>query len=160
MRHCTRHGRSRARLRGSSSPLLESVLLPFIEQVRLRATQVDDLGTSVPVLLLHGALLAVVGVGDAGAAADNAAPLVAPVVALVADTHQRAWAHVGVANDAATVALLTKATDGHAGLLAAEDQVGVVLGHDDEGLFTSKNRCGSRRQRREPAKATLVIYAI
>ncbi len=56
--------------------------------------------------------------------------LVGPVVALVADPDEGAGSHVGVADDAAAVALLAQAADGHAGLLAAEDQVGVVLGHD------------------------------
>lgn len=53
-------------------PFLEAVLLSLVEEVRLRAAQVDDLGAPVTILLLDRALLAVVGVGDAWTAADHA----------------------------------------------------------------------------------------
>lgn len=80
----TKRGRSRGQERGL--PFLEAVLLPLVEEVRLGGAEVDDLGAAVAVLLLDGALLAVVGVRDAGPAADHAAALVRAVVALVADT--------------------------------------------------------------------------
>jgi hypothetical protein len=111
------------------SPLLEPVLLALVEEVGLGATEVDDLGAPVPVLLLLRALLAVVGVRDAHAAADDAPPLERPVVALVADADQRARPHVRVADDALAVALLAQPPDGDAGLLPAHDQVRVVFRH-------------------------------
>ena len=54
---------------------LEAVFFSLVEEVRLGGAQVDDLGAAVPVLLLDGALLAVVGVGDARPAADHATTL-------------------------------------------------------------------------------------
>lgn len=71
--------------------------------------------------------LAVVGIRDADAAADDAAAGVGAVVALVAYAHQRARPHVRVAHHALAVALLAQPPDGDAGLLAAHDQVGVML---------------------------------
>ena len=44
------------------SPLLESILFHFIEQIRFWAAKVDNLWTAVSVLLLYGALLAVVSI--------------------------------------------------------------------------------------------------
>ena len=50
------------------------------------------------------ALLAVVGVRNAGPAADDAASALAPIVALVADADERRRAHERVADDALAVA--------------------------------------------------------
>lgn len=63
------------RRRPPASSLLEAVFLSLVEQVRLGAPQVDDLGTPVSVLLLLRALAAVVCVRDARASADGAPPL-------------------------------------------------------------------------------------
>jgi hypothetical protein len=63
------------------------------------------------IFFLLCALLTIVGVGDALATTDDAAALVAAVVALVADAHERARAHVRVADDALAVALLAQAAD-------------------------------------------------
>ena len=64
------------------------------------------------VFLLDGALFAIVGIRDAGPAADGAAPLVGAVVTLVADADQRTRPHVRVAHHALAVALLTETTYG------------------------------------------------
>ena len=53
------------------SPLFKTIFFPFIEEIRLGRTEVDNLGTTVPVFLLHGALLAVIGVRNAWPAADD-----------------------------------------------------------------------------------------
>ena len=66
------------------SPLFEAVFFPLIKQIRLGRSQIDDLGTAIPVLLHLGAFLAVVGVGDPWTPADGAATLVAAKIALVA----------------------------------------------------------------------------
>ena len=63
------------------------------------------------VLLLLRALLAVVGIGDARLATDDAATLIGAVVALVADTHEDARPHVGVADGALAVALFAQAAN-------------------------------------------------
>lgn len=94
--------------------------------VREREREREREGTA-NVLFEDGALLAVVGVGDAGGAAHDAAALCAAVVALVADAHERARAHKRVAHDAAPVALFADAADPDARLLPAHDQVWVVL---------------------------------
>ena len=56
------------------------------------------------ILFLQRALLAVVGIRDAKAATDDAAPGVRAVVALVADAHQGRRPHVTVAHDALAIA--------------------------------------------------------
>jgi len=89
--------------------------------VRPRAAQVDDLGAPVAVLLEARALVAVEGVADALAAADDALVLVVAEAALVADAHQRRGPHVRVADGALAVALVAEAPDGDARLLAAHD---------------------------------------
>lgn len=94
------------------SPLLKAVFFAFIEEICLRAPQIDNLGATISVLLLDGALLAVVGVGDAGAPADHAAPLVGAVVAFVTDAHQGAGTHVGVTDHTLAVTFLTQSSDG------------------------------------------------
>lgn len=92
--------------------LLESVLLPLIEQVGLAAAQIHDLRTAVSVLLEQSALLAVVGVRNAGATADHTPALVGAVVALVADANQRTRPHVRVADHALAIALLAETSYG------------------------------------------------
>lgn len=104
--------------------LLETVFLALIEQVGLGAAEVDDLGTTIPVLLLHRALFAVVCVGNALTSADHTTTckhcgetgadepetklygtLVRAVVALIAYAHQGARLHVRVAHDARAIVL-------------------------------------------------------
>jgi hypothetical protein len=61
------------------------------------------------VFLLKCALLAVVRVRHARAPADDAAPLVGPVVALVAHADEGGRPHIGVADGALAIALLAQA---------------------------------------------------
>lgn len=79
---------------GRPSSLLEPILFALIEEIRLGAAQIDNLGAPVPVLLLLGALLAVVSIRYPHAPADDAPPLERPVVALVADPDERARPHI------------------------------------------------------------------
>ena len=53
------------------SPLFETIFFPLIEEIRLGRPEVDNLGAAVPVLLLHGTLLTVVGVRNARSTADD-----------------------------------------------------------------------------------------
>lgn len=73
---------------------LETVFLPFIKQVGFGASQVNNLGTPVSIFLLLSALLAVIGIGDTEASADDAPPLEGAVVTLVANPDKRTWAHI------------------------------------------------------------------
>lgn len=112
-------------------PFLEAVFFPLVEQVCFGGTQVHNLWTPVSVLFLLCALLAVVSVGNSNTTADHAAPLIRAVVALVANAHQRAWPDVGVADYTLSVTLLAQPANSNAGLFAAHNQVGVVLGHPE-----------------------------
>ena len=107
----------------------EAIFFPLVKEICFRGSQVDDFRASVPVLLLNGALFAVIGVRDARPSADDTPSLVAAVVALVAYPDQRAGSNVRVTDDTATVTLFTQASNGHAGLLPAKDQIWMMLGH-------------------------------
>lgn len=75
------------------SSMIPEILL-LVEQIRPRTTQIDNLGTAIPVLFQSGALEAVESVGDALAAADDTFVLVVAKGALVADAHEGCWADV------------------------------------------------------------------
>jgi len=62
--------------RSRQSALLEPVFFPLVEEICLCAAQVHDFRAAISILLLHCALLAVEGVGDAHSSADHAAPLI------------------------------------------------------------------------------------
>jgi hypothetical protein len=102
----------------------------LVEQIRPRTSQIDNLGTTVAVLLQARAFEAVKGVTDALATADNTLVLVVAEGALVADPDQCGWAHVGVAHGAFAVAFITETADGDARLLAAHDKIGMMARHD------------------------------
>lgn len=122
---------------------LESVFLAFIKQVRLGGAQIDNLGASIPIFLLNGALLTIIGVRNARSSANHASSLIRAVIALIANPHERARSHVGIANHASPIALFAQPTDGHARLFAAKDQIRMMLSHF---CFSSK---GGRDQERE-----------
>ena len=109
--------------------LLEAVLLPLIEQVRLRASQIDDFRAPIPVLFHLRALSTIIGIRNTRTAANHAPPLVAPVVALVADSNEGTGPDVRVADHTFAVAFFAEAPDGDARLLAAHNEVGMVLRH-------------------------------
>merc|ERR1719270_2380490 len=111
------------------SSFFETILFHFVEQISFRAPEVDNFWAAVPVLLLDGALLAVVGVRDPRAPADDAAALVAPVVALVADPDQGTGPHIRITDGALAITLLTQPPYGHSGLLPAENEIWVMPGH-------------------------------
>ena len=66
-------------------PLLESVLLPLVEQIRLRLAKVHNFYAPVSIFFQLNTLLAVVSGRHARTPADDAPTLEAAVVALVAD---------------------------------------------------------------------------
>ena len=63
------------------------VPLPLVKEIGFGGAEIDDLGTTLPVLAQLDAFAAVVGVGDAGVATDHAPTRQAAVIALVADVH-------------------------------------------------------------------------
>lgn len=82
------------------SPLLEAVFLAFIEQVCLRAPQIDNLWATISVLLLDRTLFTVVGVGDSGTSTDHTPALVRAIVTLITYSNQGAGTHVGITDNA------------------------------------------------------------
>lgn len=48
------------------------------------------------ILLLDGALLTVISIGDSGASTDHTAPLIGAIVTLITYAHQGAGTHVGI----------------------------------------------------------------
>jgi len=94
-------------------------ILFLVEQIRPRTTQVDDLRTSIPILLQPRTLKAVERVRDTFATADYALVLVVAEGALVANAHQGCWTDVAVANWTLSVALVAKSADRNACCLAA-----------------------------------------
>jgi hypothetical protein len=111
------------------SPALESIFLPFVEEISLCLTQVDDLRTPIPVLLHLRALFAVVRIGNASASADDALAFVRTVIALIAQAHNIARPHVGVADHALPVALVAQAPNSNSALFAAHHEIGMMLRH-------------------------------
>lgn len=112
------------------SSLLEAIFLPLIEEVSLRAPQVDNLRAPVPILLLLRALFAVVGVRDPNPTTNYTTALERAVITLVTYAYERARPHIRIADHAFSVALLAQAANGDARLLSAHDEVWVVLCHD------------------------------
>lgn len=78
------------------SPLLEAVLFALIEQVCLRAPQIDNLWATVSILLLNGALFTIIGIGDSGTSTDHTSALVGSIVTLIAYANQGAGTHIGI----------------------------------------------------------------
>lgn len=101
----------------------------LVEQVCSRTSQVYNLGATIAILLQPRAFKAVERITDSLAAADGTFVLVVAEGALIADTDEGGWAHVGVTDGAFAVAFVTQAADGDAGLLAAHDEIGVVARH-------------------------------
>ena len=57
------------------SSFFKTIFFHFIKQICLGAAQIDDLGTSVSVLLLYRALFTVVSVGDSRTSTDDTTSL-------------------------------------------------------------------------------------
>jgi len=114
---------------GPKLSFLEPVFLPLIEQISFGTAEVDNLRTAISVFLLLRALLAVIGVGDAETSTNNAPALVGAVVTLIANSHQGARSHVGIANHALPVVFLAQAADGNPWLLPAHNQIRMMLRH-------------------------------
>lgn len=105
----------------------------MVEQVCSRTSQVYNLGATIAILLQSRAFEAVERITDSLPTADGTLVLVVAEGALIADTDEGGWAHVGVTDGAFAVAFVTQAADGDSGLLAAHDEIGVVARHGDFG---------------------------
>jgi len=115
--------------RNSPSSSRISEILFLIKQICPRRSQIDNLGTPIPILLQPRTLKAVKGVTYALAATHNALVLIVAKGALVADARECCWADVRVAGGTFAVAFFAQACDVDAGLFAAHDEVGMMTGH-------------------------------
>lgn len=84
-------------------------ILLLVEQVRPATPQVDNLWTTIPILLEPRTLKAVERIADAFPAAHDAFVLVVAKAALVADADQGRRSHIGVAHGTFAVAFVAEA---------------------------------------------------
>lgn len=112
------------------SPLLEAVFFALIEQVCLRAPQIDNLWATVSILLLNGALFTIVGIRDSGTSTDHAAALVGSIVTLITYTNQGTGTHIGIADHTFAITFFTQSSDSYTSLLAAENQIWMMFSHN------------------------------
>lgn len=97
------------------------------KQIGPRATQIDNFGTSITVLLQTRALEAVKCVRDSLSAAHDTLVLVVSKRALVTYPYESGRTNVGIADRAFAIAFVAEAADGDAGLLAAHYQVAILI---------------------------------
>jgi len=142
-----------------TSSFFESIFFAFVEEIRFGAPKIDNLRTSVSVLLLYRAFLAVVSIGNAGSAVNHAPSLIRAVVTLVANSHERTWTHVRVANDAFSIALFAESADGDPWLFAAEDQIRMMLGHPSPLSFSTPRPQGVQYNK-VYVRVVLVVYTV
>lgn len=110
-------------------PSVIPVILLLVEQIRPAASQIDNLRTSIPVLLKPCTFEAVEGIADPLSSAHDAFVLVVAEAALVADAHKGCRTHVGVTDRAFAIAFVAETTHRDAGRFAAHYEIGVVAGH-------------------------------
>ena len=94
-------------------------ILFLVEQICPRTPQIDNLGTSVPILLQPRTLKTVESVRYSFSAAHDTFVLVIAKRAFVADAHESSRAYVAVADRTFAVALVAETSDRYAGLFAA-----------------------------------------
>lgn len=139
-------------------------------------------------IFLHlRALFAIVGVGNADATTDDAAPLIRPVVALVTDARESGWPDIAVADDAQAVVcggdpaervrsagkgeceraaartFLAETTDGYARLLSAHYEVRMMLCHCCKAFYSSRETAAGleliqTRSRGRHARSTCHLF--
>jgi hypothetical protein len=98
-------------------------VLFLVKQIRPTTSQIDNLGTSIAILLETCTLKAVEGVRDALTATNDALILVIAERAFVADAGKGGRPDVGVTDGAFAVAFVAETADGNAGLLATHDEI-------------------------------------
>lgn len=117
-----------------SSSFLETVFLPFVKEVRFRATEIDNFWTAISVFFLNRAFFTIVSIGHSGATAYHTASLIRSIVALVTNSHQRAWSDVRIANHAFAITFLTKSSNSHSGLFTTKYKIGMMFSHYTNAL--------------------------
>lgn len=110
-----------------SNAIALEVVERLTKQIGPRATQIDNFGTSITVLLQTRALEAVECVRDSLSTAHDALVLVVSKRALVTYPYESGRSNVGIADRAFAIAFVAEAADGYAGLLAAHYQVAILV---------------------------------
>ena len=87
--------------------LLEAVLFPLVEEISLGTAKVDDLGTSVSILLLDAAFLTIVSIGDTRTSTDDTPSLIRTIVTLIAYADESCGSDIRVTDDTLAITLLT-----------------------------------------------------
>ena len=111
--------------------LLEAILFAFVEEISLRAAQVNNLGTSIPILLLNCTLFTVICIRYSRSSTDNTSSLIRPVITFVTNSNESRRTNVWVTDDTLAITLLTETTNGYSWLFAAKNQVWMMLCHSD-----------------------------
>ena len=123
------HGLNLSQLLSFTSIILVSEILLLVEQIRPTTSQIDDLRTTVTVLLQSCALETVEGIRDSLSTTNDAFVLIVAKRAFVANSNEGCGTDVGVAYRAFAIAFVAEPTDGYAGCLAAHDEIGVMSRH-------------------------------
>lgn len=100
------------------SVLLIPKILLLVKQIRSRTSQINNLRTSIPILLQPRTLETIESITDPFSAAHDTFVLVVSKGTFVADSNKSCWTDVGIAYGTFTVAFVAESTDGYAGDLA------------------------------------------
>jgi len=96
------------KIQKNSSSFLESIFLPFVEQVCFCTSKVYNFWTSISILFHNCTLLAVVCIWHPWPPTNHTATLVASIVALITNAYKCAWTHIGVTDHTLAITLKKK----------------------------------------------------
>ena len=89
--------------------------------------KVGEMSRKTNVFFKHCAFFAIVSVCNARSTAYDTTSCSASIIALVADVNQRARSHKRIADDTATIALLTHTPDPNTRLLPTQNQIRMMF---------------------------------
>lgn len=112
-----------------ASPWLKAILLSFIEQIGSGRTQIHNLWASIAIFFDLATLLAVEGIRNPSTSTNDTPALITPIVALITNASQLTGPYIRVADYTLAITLLTEPANGDATLLAAHDEIWMVLSH-------------------------------
>ena len=112
-----------------ASPWLKAILLSLIKQIGPGRTQIHNLWASITIFFTLATLLAVEGIRNPSTSTNDTPALITPIVALITNASQLTGPDIRVADYTLAITLLTEPPDGDATLLAAHDEIWVVLSH-------------------------------
>lgn len=116
-----------------ASPWLKAILLSLIKQIGSGRTQIHNLWASIAIFFDLATLLAVEGIRNPSTSTNDTPALITPIVALITNASQLTGPYIRVADYTLAITLLTEPPDGDATLLAAHDEIRMVLSHGNPG---------------------------